>query len=31
MGAMLQRLLELVLVDPRLNTRESLLARVRGD
>jgi tRNA nucleotidyltransferase/poly(A) polymerase len=31
MGAMLQRLLEVVLVDPRLNTRESLLARVRGD
>lgn len=31
MGAMLERLLEVVLVDPRLNTRESLLARVRGD
>lgn len=31
MGEMLQRLLEAVLVDPRLNTRESLLARVRGD
>jgi tRNA nucleotidyltransferase/poly(A) polymerase len=31
MGETLQRLLEVVLVDPRLNTRESLLARVRGD
>ena len=31
MGETLQRLLAAVLVDPRLNTRESLLARVRGD
>jgi tRNA nucleotidyltransferase (CCA-adding enzyme) len=31
MGETLQRLLELVLVDPRRNTRESLLAHVRGD
>lgn len=31
MGETLQRLLELVLVDPRRNTRESLLAHLRGD
>lgn len=31
MGEMLHRLLELVLVDPRCNTRESLLAHVRGE
>ena len=31
MGETLQRLLDAVIVDPRLNTRESLLARVRGD